>query len=170
MTIAPDSKDWTWVLEKPCPECGFDAAGEHDVPQAVRRNAASWHDVPQRADVRDRPAPDVWSPLEYACHVRDVPRLYDERLVLMLERDDPLYADWDQDATAVEQRYAEQEPRTVAGELDGAARTVADRFAGLTHEQWSRGGRRSDGASFTVDSFSRYFLHDLVHHLRDVRG
>ena len=26
MPIVPDDKDWTWVLERPCPECGFDAA------------------------------------------------------------------------------------------------------------------------------------------------
>jgi len=25
MSIEPDTKDWTWVLERPCPECGFDA-------------------------------------------------------------------------------------------------------------------------------------------------
>jgi len=24
VTIAPDSKDWTWVLRRPCPECGLD--------------------------------------------------------------------------------------------------------------------------------------------------
>ena len=24
--ITPDTKDWTWVLERPCPECGFDPA------------------------------------------------------------------------------------------------------------------------------------------------
>jgi hypothetical protein len=23
MTIIPDTKDWTWVLHRPCPECGF---------------------------------------------------------------------------------------------------------------------------------------------------
>ena len=23
--IAPDTKDWTWVLQRPCPDCGFDA-------------------------------------------------------------------------------------------------------------------------------------------------
>ena len=28
--ITPDTKDWTWVLERPCPECGFEAAA-HDV-------------------------------------------------------------------------------------------------------------------------------------------
>ena len=25
MTIVPDDKNWTWVLERECPECGFDA-------------------------------------------------------------------------------------------------------------------------------------------------
>jgi hypothetical protein len=28
---------------------------------------------------------------------------------------------------------------------------------------------RSDGALFDVESFGRYFLHDLVHHIADVR-
>ena len=26
MPIVPDDKDWTWVLLRPCPECGFDAS------------------------------------------------------------------------------------------------------------------------------------------------
>ena len=24
--ITPDTKDWTWVLDRPCPECGYDAS------------------------------------------------------------------------------------------------------------------------------------------------
>ena len=27
MTIVPDTKDWTWVLQRPCAECGFNAQG-----------------------------------------------------------------------------------------------------------------------------------------------
>jgi len=34
----------------------------------------------------------------------------------------------------------------------------------------SRPGFRSDGARFTVESFARYFVHDLAHHLHDVTG
>jgi len=37
-------------------------------------------------------------------------------------------------------------------------------------DQWARSGRRSDGASFTVETFARYFVHDPVHHLYDVTG
>jgi hypothetical protein len=42
-------------------------------------------------------------------------------------------------------------------------------FAGVQGDQWDRPGRRSDGASFTVDSIARYYLHDIEHHLWDVR-
>ncbi|HWI33377.1 MAG TPA: DinB family protein, partial [Lapillicoccus sp.] len=70
----PDDKDWTWTLQRPCPECGFDAAGIEPVaiPALVRDAASRWPDVLARPDATIRPAPRAWSPLEYACHVRDV--------------------------------------------------------------------------------------------------
>jgi len=40
----------------------------------------------------------------------------------------------------------------------------------VSGDQWQRTGFRSDGAWFTVESFARYFIHDLVHHLYDVTG
>ena len=94
MPIIPDDKDWTWVLERPCPECGFDASAfdRERVGQMVRDNAATWRDVLGRGDaVKRRPSDDRWSALEYACHVRDVFRLYLERLGLMLDQDDPQF-------------------------------------------------------------------------------
>ncbi|CAN5261382.1 hypothetical protein BH09ACT5_BH09ACT5_14520 [soil metagenome] len=79
MPITPDTKNWTWVLEKPCPECGFDATtfGAPDVAALLRENARAWPAVLRRADVRVRPDDATWSPLEYAAHVRDVFRIYD---------------------------------------------------------------------------------------------
>jgi hypothetical protein len=102
--------------------------------------------------------------------VRDVCRLYDERLDLMLHQDDPLYGNWDQDATAVAENYNGQDPAIVAAELQDAAFRLADAFEGVDDVQWQRTGRRSDGARFSVDTFSRYLVHDPVHHLYDVTG
>ena len=134
----------------------------------VRHQADTWRAVLERTGVAQRPRADVWSPLEYACHVRDVFVLFDTRLRLMLDEHDPLFANWDQDATAVEQRYREQQPDRVALELTDAATTIAGSFDAVQGDDWLRRGRRSDGASFTVDSFARYFIHDPIHHLHDV--
>ena len=168
--MEPDTKDWTWVLDRPCPECGLDTStiDRDEVPTLLRANAAAWPDVLARQDARVRPDDATWSPLEYGAHVRDVCRVYAERLRLMLTVDGPSYPNWDQDATAVEDRYGEQDPATVTKELTEAADRLAGDFAQVTGDQWRRTGLRSDGASFTVDSFARYFLHDLIHHLHDV--
>lgn len=166
----PDTKDWTWVLERPCRECGVDTStiDLDDVPGHIRRTAAAWQAVLTRTDVRERPAPATWSPLEYACHVRDVFRIFDHRLDRMLTEDGPHYANWDQDETALAERYDLADPTLVATELDEAATVVADRFATVEGDQWQRTGFRSDGSAFTIDTFARYFLHDPIHHLHDV--
>ncbi|HEY5879773.1 MAG TPA: DinB family protein [Nakamurella sp.] len=170
MSIEPDTKDWTWVIERPCPECGFDASSLSlaDVPAAIRANAAAWPDVLARPDVRHRPDPGTWSPLEYGCHVRDTCRVFGDRLDLMISRDEPLFPNWDQDASAVESRYADQDPTEVAADLQRAAAGLAAAFEAVRGEQWQRPGRRSDGSVFTVETLARYFVHDPVHHLHDV--
>jgi hypothetical protein len=171
-TVVPDTKDWTWVLERPCGECGFDPAvvAPIDVVGMLRAQAAVWPAVLARTDVKIRPDDSTWSALEYGAHVRDVLRINLERLDLMLGSDDPVYPNWDQDATAVAARYGRQDPVTVAHELAAAAAALAARLDTISPAQWDRPGRRSDGATFTVGSFAVYFIHDLVHHRWDVRG
>jgi hypothetical protein len=96
--------------------------------------------------------------------------VYAGRIARMLAEADPYYENWDQDATAVEDRYGEQDPAAVAVELAAAGEVIGQLFAGVAGAQWARTGKRSDGASFTVDSISRYYLHDIEHHIWDVTG
>jgi hypothetical protein len=100
--------------------------------------------------------------------VRDVFRLGDFRLELMLTEDDPMFTNWDQDETAIAERYDLQDPLVVRRELAIAGDLCAERFDAVTPDEWQRTGLRSDGARFTVDSFGRYLLHDPIHHLWDV--
>jgi hypothetical protein len=171
-TIEPDTKDWTWTLGRACPECGFEAAAVEadEISERTLALTAPWTEVLARADATERPAPTVWSPLEYACHVRDVCRVFDGRVRQMLAEDGARFANWDQDATAVEEAYAAQSPAVVGPELQAAAQTVAGTFAQVTGDQWSRRGLRSNGSEFTVLTLGQYFLHDLAHHLVDVHA
>ena len=170
VSIEPDTKDWTWVLNSPCPECGFDPAdvAAPDIAELIHENTRGWYDALDGPEATVRPVPTVWSPLEYACHVRDVHRLFAERLTLMLEQDNPLWANWDQDATAIESRYDEQDPAGVSVELVEAAAEVAAIYARVEGDQWQRPGRRSNGSVFTVETFGVYHLHDIHHHLHDI--
>jgi len=170
MTITPDTKDWTFVLERACPECGFDShtITGPEVPDALRDALDVWPEVLRRPDVRERPDPSTWSPLEYACHVRDVCRVFVRRLNLMLSENNPTFDSWDQDKTAIDDSYAEQDPEVVLGELVEAGQTMASGLDAVPDDAWSRQGRRSDGATFTIDTFARYLLHDIVHHVWDV--
>ncbi|HSO65085.1 MAG TPA: DinB family protein [Ornithinibacter sp.] len=168
--MTPDTKDWTWTLRERCPACGFEAASvpAADIATRVTASTDPWPHVLARPDATTRPEPSTWSPVEYACHVRDVCRLFEQRLTLMLAQDAPAFANWDQDETAVAERYAGQDPAVVAREVAVAGASFAGAYAAVPADAWERTGRRSDGSQFTVLTLGQYALHDLVHHLRDV--
>ena len=42
-------------------------------------------------------------------------------------------------------------------------------FASVRADEWGRTGYRSDGVAFTIDTFTRYMVHDPVHHVWDVQ-
>jgi hypothetical protein len=169
--IRPDTKDWTWVLARPCPQCGFEPTAVHptDVAAHIRADAADWVARLAEPGVRDRPRPSVWSTLEYGCHIRDVHRIFDHRVRLMLDEEAPLFPNWDQDETALADDYGSQDPATVATELFDAANIVADTYTAVPADAWSRRGLRNNGSEFTVASIAIYHLHDIVHHAFDVR-
>ncbi|WP_338037421.1 DinB family protein [Nocardioides zeae] len=179
-----DTKDWTWVLERACAACGVDAGSVPltAVPRLLDEAAAAWtavlgsggsggngSDGDER--LRRRPRPGVWSTTEYAAHVRDVHRVFDERLALVLGttgEDVATFANWDQDAAAAVGRYDLDEPRQVAHDLAAASARVADRYAAVRPEDAGRRGIRSNGSAFTVTTLAQYHLHDVLHHLHDV--
>jgi hypothetical protein len=169
MTIVPDDKDWTWILDQPCPECGADVTTltAAEVPGALRDQVARWHSALTGPGLTVRPRPDTWSTTEYAAHVRDVYRRFGARVRLMVDEDDPVFANWDQDLTAIEDRYDLQQPEVVSVELAEAGEALAVTFEDVT--DWDRPGRRSNGSVFTILTLARYLVHDPEHHLWDVR-
>ncbi|MEV6769854.1 DinB family protein [Nocardia sp. NPDC051030] len=189
MPIVPDAKDWTWVLEQACDECGFDpAATAFDaVPGLTRASTARLTLALERPNAAVRPDDSTWSAVEYAAHVRDVCRIFEHRLditrtasarpgpviggynpAVTLDGSIPMFANWDQDDSAEAENYAAQNPATVASELTSAAETTARAFESVPPEDLPLVARRSNGSQFTVETLAKYFIHDLVHHAHDV--
>ena len=141
-----------------------------DVGARLRAEVPLWEAALARDDATTRPDDATWSTTEYGCHVRDVCRLYAWRLDLMLTEDDPLFPNWSPDDAAVDGDYAGALPEDVRPEVAIELELLAAAFDTVRPDEWGRPGRRSDGAVFTIDSFSRYLLHDVVHHGWDVTG
>ncbi|MCW2604511.1 MAG: DinB family protein [Pseudonocardiales bacterium] len=173
MTIEPDTKDWTWVLDQHCPDCGFDAwsTARSGLADAIAANARRMGALLDAAGAPAlRPRPSSWSLLEYGAHVRDVHLIFTDRLILMLEHDSPAFANWDQDEAARLGRYGEQQPTQVAREIVTSGERFAATLRNVGDDDWDRPGLRSNGSRFTVETLARYALHDLAHHWHDVTG
>lgn len=164
-----DEKDWTWVLERPCQECGFAGVPLAEVPGLIRASIAPFRDAlaAPEAAVRTR-RETVWSTVEYACHVRDVCRVFDGRLGTMLVEDGTQFASWDANDAAIEGHYSTADPSLVADEYARAAENIAATFESATPAQVGHRGLRGDGMAFTVATLATYFVHEIVHHLHDV--
>ena len=174
MAIVPDDKDWTWVLERACPECGFDAGGfpREQVGDLIDVNVAEWVALAGEGVERlgERPSADRWSGLEYACHVRDVLDVQRGRVERALVEDRPEYVPMGRDQRVVDDRYNEQDPRAVTDQLAANAEAIAATFEALTPEQWARVGVYQYPAPTERDMvwLGRHTVHEGHHHLLDV--
>jgi hypothetical protein len=157
-----------------CAQCGFsydigrmgvNAWLKSDAEAFVQRCAAIGP-VAQRA----RPAPDVWSPLEYACHVRDVLRVQHERIELAQRADEPVFTPMRRDERVIEDRYNEQDPVAVSAEILAAADALVATLASLDEAGWARTGiyNYPEPASRTVEWIAVHTVHELLHHRIDI--
>jgi hypothetical protein len=158
-----------------CIDCdyAYDGLRRVDLADALRAFAPAFRarlsDTPD-ARLRSRPEPDVWSPLEYACHVRDVFRVQRERILLALVDDTPDFVPMRRDERALEERYNDQDAATVAGELAQAAEALAATLDALDDSGWVRTGVYNwpERQVRTVEWIGRHTVHEGRHHLHDV--
>ena len=114
-----------------CDACGFDGA-TYDDPEllaAVRALGDQWRALLESAgsELRRRPAPEVWSAIEYAEHTRDIVALHVYGVKEALTGTEPVLPPVDPglaDAAAV--AYGDADPGVVAGEIDTHARRMAE--------------------------------------------
>ncbi|MBO0731988.1 MAG: DinB family protein [Acidimicrobiaceae bacterium] len=161
-----------------CEQCGFvyESLPPGDIGTTIRSLAhqmgAELVNPGAAHAVGTRPAPDVWSALEYACHVRDVLLVQRERVLLAQVEEVPSFARMYRDERVSLAGYADERPEDVAGHLTVAAALVSRVFAGLTAEQLARRCIYNFPAPMEQDVawLGRHTAHEASHHLGDVRS
>ena len=158
-----------------CDECGFDY-DEGAFPMAAERIRAGAADLAagltdSQADVRTRRESGRWSPLEYACHVRDMLLVQRERLLAARRLDRPVCEPMGRDERAELDGYAEQDPADVARQLDDAARLFASDLNRLGDTDWDRTVIYTYPyrAERSLRWVAVHTVHEMCHHLLDVR-
>jgi hypothetical protein len=160
-----------------CDECGFvyDEVARGDVADSLRALAGRYEAVLSAtpdAGLRSHPVPEVWSALEYSCHMRDVLRVQRERVLLALTEDQPAFAPMRREERVSEERYNEQRPAAVAGEIIQAAQMLARTLEDLDDDAWQRTGMYNYPTTRvrTVEWIGRHTVHEGEHHLQDIEG
>ncbi len=166
----PYDDDWE------CGECGYryDALSRDALPRALVGIGDQFSqlltEVPSET-LQRHPVPGAWSPLEYACHVRDVLVVQCGRIRQALEEHAPRFDTMRPEQRVTEQAYNQQQPNRVANELVEAAQALAGRLEGLTDREWRRGGYYNWPADRlrTIEWIARHTVHEGRHHLLDVQ-
>lgn len=158
-----------------CAECGYDyqQVPREGLPSVIRHLAAEHAarlTLTAADQLRARRSLRVWTPLEYACHLRDVLTVQRERIDLALAVDQPTFTSMRRQERVVEERYNQQEPSDVAEQLQHAAAFLADRAASLNDDEWVRTAIYNfpETRPRTVEWIVRHTIHEQTHHLLDV--
>src|SRR3984957_5357000 len=134
---------WQWARAQTdrCPQCGHHpAAMERDtLGTQLMESAESWRSFLMEADdsyLRTVPAPGVFSPVQYGAHVRDILRVYGDRILIMLEEDDPVFPQFNPDE-GVWDGYNRLGREELAEDLGAQAQRLATILGKLEPDQWS---------------------------------
>jgi hypothetical protein len=142
----------------------------------VVESADAWREFLTGAEetcLRTVPAPGIFSPVQYGAHVRDILRVYGDRIVIMLEESNPVLPQFNPDES-VWDSYNRLGRDELADNLEAQARRLATILDGLEPAQWSltmiRDGGTDGVYSFTVAGLASYAVHEAHHHLLDANG
>jgi hypothetical protein len=158
-----------------CAQCGF----EYDESTAtaaggpIRAGATDLAAIltDGSADLTTRREPALWSPLEYACHVRDMLLVQRERLLAAQRRDRPECEPMGRDERVELDGYAGQNPEDVARQLGDAALMFANDLVRVSPAGWDRTVIYTYPyrAERSLRWLAVHTVHEVRHHLLDVR-
>lgn len=139
------------------------------VADRLRAGVAGFADVLAGPGVERRPDPTRWSPLEYACHVRDVLLVVRERVLLAVLEDTPAPPAMYPDGRVDTGFYVGESPAVVADELRCAADLLVRTLDRLDGAGWARTLRYGYPvpAERNLAWVASQAVHEVEHHLAD---
>lgn len=158
-----------------CEECGFvyDLARASQAGQWIRKDVGEFAFLLKgpEMDLTTRPQPGTWSPLEYACHLRDLLLVQRERVLAARRVDRPSCESMGREQRVDHDGYAQQVPGDVARQLADAAQMFVNVLDRLSPGDWDR------TLLYTYPEPSERPLrwvalrtaHESSHHLLDIR-
>ena len=102
--------------------------------------------------------------------MRDVFDTYGARVARTLAEDEPVLDSMDRDERPVRDRYNEQDPAVVAGQVADRAAALAAAFESLAPEAWERTAIHPypEPAPRSLAWMARHVVHEGNHHLLDI--
>jgi hypothetical protein len=155
-----------------CDACDFDGSRYADdaLLDALRALGPSWQRLLAGAgtELRQRPAPEVWSAIEYAAHSRDITELHVYGVEQALTGEEPVLPAIQGDIVdAVAVDYQRADPDAVVDALTRASTRLAQLAGDAGPAAWPRGITIGDDR-IDVRRLLEHALHDSLHHVDDV--
>jgi hypothetical protein len=179
---AAQGEGWQWhrIQQEACPQCGFNpsALSPASLGDLAVEQAVAWRVFLLESDdafLRTNPEGDVYvfSPMQYGAHVRDILRVYGDRMVLAVEEEHPTVPIFNPPQEVFES-YNGLDPEELATDLEAQARRLADLVDTMDDASWSRIVINDRGVygvyTFTVAGLACNAVHESYHHLLDARG
>jgi hypothetical protein len=160
----------------PCGECGFTydrvqlaaAAGDSIRAGAAEAVALLRHNGDE---VRVRARPDVWSALEYGCHLRDMLLVQRERVLAARRVNGADCVSMGREERAEHDGYTNRTPVEVARQIDYAATLFSNVLARLSADDWDRTVvyHYPETSKRSLRWVPVHTAHELPHHLLHIR-
>ena len=105
-----------------------------------------------------------WTILDIVCHLRDFEQLWQRRVTLVLNEENPRFDPFDPDALVLQNDYANQDFAAVWAERAALRAVSIAMLDAMTDEQWDRSGLHARFGEITIVELKVQLpMHDLDH-------
>jgi hypothetical protein len=120
--------------------------------------------------LRRRPAPDEWSMIETACHMRDVEQFYAERFTKIVHQDRPRFWVMDNERVADQRRYREANLKSVLKEFRQLRADTLTLLKAVPHPVWQRTGIHPEHGEMSIEQLAKRLGSHDERHLEEIRA